>query len=358
MSNRMVSEPRSPGSFQDDKPAAATGRRICLAMVGWAQMGILATLVCALAVYTSEPAHPHGGSPVWAAPTGHPQGIRAMAFAPDGRRLATGGADGVVLWEVGRGVEKELRADPSWAVISITFAPDGATLAVGDLDSAVTLWDVATGQRRAILRGHTGPVRSLAFAPDGRILATGSDDQSIRLWDLGSRDVTTVLLGHRRPVRALGFAPDGRTLASGCAGGLVQLWDVDHDGRGRERPGRRSHSREVWCLAFSPDGSLLASGSVKGRLKLWDVATGLEWAMPDTEDHFTQGVGFSRDGRTLITARATGIIQHRDLAGRRRIAMLESNTESHCAAISGDARFVASGGSDAVVRVWDLDARP
>src|SRR5262249_34909317 len=129
MSRRYFDAPQPRGAPNDDQLAAATGRRICLSMVGWAQMGILAAFVCALAIYTSEPAHPHDRSPAWAAPTGHPQGILATAFAPDGRKLATGGADGVVLWEVGRGVEKELRADPSRAVFSIAFAPDGATLA-------------------------------------------------------------------------------------------------------------------------------------------------------------------------------------------------------------------------------------
>jgi WD40 repeat protein len=53
-----------------------------------------------------------------------------MAFAPDGRRLATGGDDGaVVLWEVGRGAERDLPGEARRTVLSLAFSPDGATLA-------------------------------------------------------------------------------------------------------------------------------------------------------------------------------------------------------------------------------------
>jgi WD40 repeat protein len=76
--------------------------------------------------------------------------------------------------------------------------------------------------------------------------------------------------------------------------------------------------------------------------------------MPGTQYDFTQGVSFSRDGRTLIAARATGIIQLWDIAERRRIAMLRAESDTTCTAFSRDGRYVASGGTDAMVRVWDL----
>src|SRR5262249_8180929 len=78
--------------------------------------------------------------------------------------------------------------------------------------------------------------------------------------------------------------------------------------------------------------------------------------LPDTEQDITQAVGFTPDGRTLIAARATGIIQLWDIAERRRIATLGSDAESYGMAISSNGRFVASGGADAMVRVWDRSA--
>ena len=65
---------------------------------------------------------------------------------------------------------------------AIAFAPDGKTLATGGYDRTVRLWDVATGQERMTLKCHTTPVLGVAFAADGTILATGSEDGTVRLW--------------------------------------------------------------------------------------------------------------------------------------------------------------------------------
>src|SRR5262249_11206650 len=160
------------------------GRPVRLSILGsLAQAGFLAALVGTLVVLTSESTPHREGAPTWATPTGHPLWVKAVAFAPDGRRLATGGADGaVVLWEVGRGMERELPGDPSRAVLCLAFSPDGVTLAAGHRDSTVTLWDVATGEKLATLRAHSDQVQCLDFSPDGTTLATGSADRSIRLW--------------------------------------------------------------------------------------------------------------------------------------------------------------------------------
>jgi WD40 repeat protein len=243
MSRRFFGPSHPPGSPDDDRPATVADCSVRLSLPGRAQAAFLAVLVGALVVFTAEPTlHPEA-APKWAAPTGHPRRVEALAFAPDGRRLATGenelaagGNDGtVVLWEVGRGAEKELPGDPARAVFCLAFAPGGATLAAGHLDATVRIWEVATGEQRATLRGHSDSVHCLAFAPDGRTLATGSADRSIRLWDLPSGQMKAILLAHPTPVSAACFAPDGRTLASGDAGGLVKLWDLA-DGQGRERP--------------------------------------------------------------------------------------------------------------------------
>jgi WD40 repeat protein len=116
------------------------------------------------------------------------------------------------------------------------------------------------------------------------------------------------------------------------------------------------HDLPVWCLAFSPEGSLLASGSVSGQLILSDVATGVVYVMPGTEHDVIQGVAFSGDGRTLISARAMGIIQLWDIAERRLITALRADSDLACVAFTSDGRFLAAGSTDATVRVWDLAA--
>jgi WD40 repeat protein len=192
-----------------------------LTLLTCGQAALLAALVLALVVCSREPRPRGPGSPIWPSLTGHPQWVRALAFAPDGLRLATtGGDDGtVVVWAVGRGLARELGDEPVPTVCCLAFSPDGATLAAGHRDATIVLWEVATGAKRAALRGHSGPVECLAFSPDGTTLASGSGDRSIRLWDLASGQMRANPLHHPAPVSALRFTSDGRTLASGCAAG-------------------------------------------------------------------------------------------------------------------------------------------
>src|SRR5262245_55845640 len=111
MSRNFFGAPHPPGSPDDDRPAPVAGCSGRLPLPGRAQAALLAALVGALVVFTVKPTlHPEA-APKWAAPTGHSRRVEALAFAPDGRWLATGendleagGNDGtVVVWEVGRG---------------------------------------------------------------------------------------------------------------------------------------------------------------------------------------------------------------------------------------------------------------
>jgi WD domain, G-beta repeat len=74
-------------------------------------------------------------------------------------------------------------------VRAIAFSPDGQLLATASDDRTARLWDTTVGTWRATLTGHTHWVGAVAFSPDGRLLATTSIDQTARLWDVPSGDL-------------------------------------------------------------------------------------------------------------------------------------------------------------------------
>src|SRR5258706_14890648 len=81
-------------------------------------------------------------------------------------------------------------------VTSMAFAPDGKTLASCGHDRTLRLWDVATGKRLGAVEGHRGRMYSVAFSPDGKRIASTGQDKTVRLWDAASLQERNSFYGH------------------------------------------------------------------------------------------------------------------------------------------------------------------
>jgi outer membrane protein assembly factor BamB len=238
--------------------------------------------------------------------------VCSVAFSPDGKLLACAGGSEfkparnayqtsaeVKLWDTAATAERGRLTGHTNKVFASAFAPDGKTLATGGADQTIRLWDVATGKERVVLRGHADAVSSLAFTPDGRTVASASWDRTVKLWDAATGRERTSLTGHEEEVFAVALSPDGRTLATGSADWTIRLWDLATE---KEQAVLKGHGGAVYGLAFSPDGKTLASGSGDETVKLWDVATRNEQTALRGHRSGISAVAFAPDGRTLASA--------------------------------------------------------
>ncbi|MFD4531689.1 cytochrome D1 domain-containing protein [Kitasatospora sp. NPDC058397] len=288
--------------------------------------------------------------------TGHTGAVTAVAYAPDGRTLATGSADHTVkLWDTTTHRLLATLTGHTGIVNTVAFSPDGRTLASAGTDRTVRLWDVASGRTTGILTGHTGVVSSAAFSPDGRTLATAGYDQTARLWDVASQRALTTLTGHTGAVRAVAYAPDGRTLATGSADHTVKLWDTTTH---RLLATLTGHTGTVGTVAFSPDGRTLASAGADRTVRLWDLASHDTTTILNGHTQEVSQAAFTADGRTLTTIGQDNTVALWDVAERRLTATLhETNTSAPALALSPDGNELATTATDHIVHTWDLKTR-
>lgn len=305
-----------------------------------------------------------GQKPELVVQIGHPTGVTAVAFSPDGKLLASGSSDGTVrLWDVAGGTQFRAIASHSETIISVAFSPDGRLLASGSLhatrlNGTVELWDVARGtQLRSIEKSS-----SAAFSPDGEVLATTSEDGTVKLWEVASWSQIRSLEGQSSPVISVAFSPDGKLLAGASPGSSIKLWEV--------ASGATIRSLEISALtsvAFSPDGKLLASvSSDDGTIKIWDVTNWSQIRSLKGRSGRIQSVTFSPDGKSLagafrsdtISSEVKESIELWELANGTPIRKLGGQLTpylfGHPVAFSLDGKSLASGSFDGTIKLWDV----
>ena len=192
-------------------------------------------------------------------------------------------------------------------VLAVAFSPDGTRLASGSTDTTVRLWDTTGDRDSMTLQKHTGPTNVLAFSPDGKMLASGSTDKIVQLWDTTTGEPLATLTGHINGITALAFSPDGRTLVSGSTDGTIRFWrtatgiPVDTFITG--------HTQSIKAATFFEDSSTLVSAAFNGEITFWDVETSQKSTVQNSGHRdWYSAVAFSPDGTKLVSAAADGTI--------------------------------------------------
>lgn len=298
---------------------------------------------------------------VWNVQTGNetlvlpkqPHRPASLAFSPDATRLvSTDDTTEAHLWDIRSGKQAPSIFSPDASFTRADFFPDGRRLLTATKDGDLQIWDINTRRKIAVLSGHLAFVQAIAFSPNGSKLATGSYDRTARIWSTTTGALLRTIKGHGRAVNSVAWSSDGSHLITGSADATIKIWDVS----AKEEPILPTEKvKKYFATAFNSNTELMALGITLGdQIKLWNLSKGTEISHFDLAGDSLVSATFSPDARVVATGGMDNLIRLTDAAPGKVVKVLQGHTSYvYAMTFSPNGGFLVSGGKDQTIRLWN-----
>lgn len=295
----------------------------------------------------------------------------SVAISPDGRLLATAGADSLI--RVYRLPDLSLQQSLSGhtaSVSTLSFSPDGQLLASGGRDRVVKIWNIENGRElRTISEGLSQGIYQVRFSPDGKNIAlvswelTGASPPVLgfaRIYELGQGLELAKYPLDSHPAADIAFSPSGEQMYISTWGEIAYCFNLGNpDPSWKFDLSEPEEYNAFRAMAISPDGSRIALGSADKRIYMLDAATGAElYRIESWEGHqkSVEAICFSPDGRQFATAGEDMRILIRDTETGKWAGELHGHNGKVTELAWGSSTpTLYSTSSDGSLKWWDMD---
>ena len=309
---------------------------------------------------------------------GHTAAVRSVSWSPDGRQLAAAGDDHTVrIWEAGSeeprapsqnstagsrgfehgsGTSSVLRGHFAH-VTSVDWSPDGKRLASGGADSVIRIWDAQTAKQIDMLPGHLRDnVRWVLWGADGQRLIS-TTEEVVKIWDVAQRKELYAAEGGLSGFRPGAFRSGTQQFAWASLDGIVRCCDTTS---GQETAVYTIRPPGAGILvSWGPEGRLRAAVCLSDDLRIVDPTS--SEVVSTLHGCTAQGpaADWSPDGQWLAALRGE-VITIWDVEKKRPVLSLRGHVGGVAGEIAWcpDGHRLATAGLDATVKLWDLAELP
>ena len=340
--------------------ALATAVALCLVLCGpvWAQGLAPQKRPLVFPILVAPPGNSKAPSLECVVPFGPIVPMSAVAFSPDGKTLAVGAYQEVLLWDLANAkLAKRIGVGQIGDFVrSVAFRRDGQFLAVGEGSpygpGAVRIFDLKSGQPAVVFQEPKDAVFALAFSPDGKLLAAGGADNLARVWNIDEKKLVGELKGHAAWVLGVSFSADGKFLVTSSDDRTAQVWEV-----GAWKPVAKLDQMEpVSGAVFGPNAELVAvavAGPTDRMIRLRrrdnrNLARAIDMGVPGP-----LGVVWSPAGNRMYVPLTDKTVRVYDPNSGAHLATLAGHTDwVYGVALSPDGARLATASADGTVKLW------
>jgi WD40 repeat protein len=300
---------------------------------------------------------------------GHDSAISTASFTPDSQYVFTASDDTTARrWKLG-----QIEQSPAPLVIrshdklvgALGFTLNGRFLISTSEDGTSHLFDMQEKRVTGILRGHIEGIYTMATSPDSHWLVTTGFDNQALLFDLTAIDPSrsTVVLSTFRDIATdITFTPDSKSVIVGSKDGEARLFRLDKDNPASDPIIFKGHNQGVSSVTVHPSGKWLATAAWEGKVRLWNLTAPDPSASPLILADCSGPVIFSLDGKWLASdcydqfnKNVVNVWETSNFSASPRVF---TNRQGYFInlSFSPDSRWLAGGGEDFNVYLWDMNA--